>query len=93
MNGPTCRPVPEVPAAALRTRQPAAAPAPAVVAALVAVLADDLPPGRLFRLVSVDGGRSLDHDPTDSGAAVHLRELVRWIHAAIDQAEEEHGRR
>ncbi|WP_249997455.1 hypothetical protein [Actinoplanes sp. M2I2] len=59
------------------------------VAALEEILTADLPQGTLFLLVSVDGGWPLDHDPTDDGATVFLGELAGWVHAAIDQAEQE----
>lgn len=57
------------------------------LAALEAVLTQDLPPGALFRLVSVDGSWPLDDDPTDAGAAGFLRELAGMVRDAIDEAE------
>lgn len=56
------------------------------LAAVESLLSTDLPSGMLFRLVAVSGGWDLDHDPTDAGAAVFLRELAGWVQEAIDAA-------
>jgi hypothetical protein len=41
-------------------------------------------------LVEGYGNWSLDHDPTDSGAAVFLAGLVRMLQEVIDEAEQRH---
>ncbi|MBL7256210.1 hypothetical protein [Paractinoplanes lichenicola] len=56
------------------------------LAAVESLLTAELPSGTLFRLVAVNGGWDLDHDPTDAGAAVFLRELAGWVREAIDAA-------
>jgi hypothetical protein len=57
-------------------------------AALEAVLAEPQPPGTLLQLVAGYGNRSLDHDPTDSGATVFLAGLVTMLRSIIDEAEQ-----
>src|SRR4051812_21689233 len=54
------------------------------LAALEAVLAEQHPPRTLLRLVEDDGNWGLDEDPTDSGAAAFLTELVQLIRSALD---------
>jgi hypothetical protein len=56
--------------------------------AIDAVLAEELPPGTLVRLVAGEGGRPLDDDPTDAGAAAFLRELAGMVRAAVEEAED-----
>lgn len=58
--------------------------------AVESLLTADLPSGTLFRLVAVNGGWDLDHEPTDAGAAAFLRELAGWVREAIDAAGERH---
>ncbi|MGK5684909.1 hypothetical protein [Actinoplanes sp. URMC 104] len=57
------------------------------LAALETLLTEELPPGTLFELVSVDGSWPLDDDPTDAGAAAFLRQFLAWGWAAIASAE------
>ncbi|MCU7726304.1 hypothetical protein ODJ79_21455 [Actinoplanes sp. KI2] len=54
--------------------------------AIDAVLAAELPPGTLLRMVAGEAGKSLDHDPTDAGAAAFLRELAALIRSVLDEA-------
>ena len=54
--------------------------------AIDAVLAEELPPNTLLRMVAGDAGWPLDNDPTDAGAAVFLRELAGMIRAVLDEA-------
>lgn len=56
--------------------------------ALETVLAEPQPPGTLLQLVAGYGNWSLDHDPTDSGAAVFLADLVTMLRSIIDEAEQ-----
>jgi hypothetical protein len=53
--------------------------------AIDAVLAAELPPGTLLRMVAGEAGKSLDHDPTDAGAAGYLRELAGVIRSVLDE--------
>jgi hypothetical protein len=53
--------------------------------AIEAVLAADLPTGTLLRMVAGEAGKSLDHDPTDAGAAAFLRELAGLIRSVLDE--------
>jgi hypothetical protein len=55
--------------------------------ALETVLSEQHPPGTLLQLVEGHGNWSLDHDPTDSGAAVFLTDLVRMLREVINEAE------
>jgi hypothetical protein len=55
--------------------------------ALEAVLSEPQPPGTLLHLVEGYGNWSLDHDPTDSGAAAFLADLVQMLRAVIGEAE------
>jgi hypothetical protein len=55
--------------------------------ALEAVLSEEQPPGTLLQLVEGYGNWSLDHDPTDRGAAAFLGDLVRMLRSVIDEAE------
>jgi hypothetical protein len=55
--------------------------------ALEAVLAEEQPAGTLLHLVEGYGNWSLDHNPTDAGAAEFLAELVRMLRVIIDEAE------
>ena len=54
--------------------------------AIDAVLAEELPPGTLLRLVAGDAGWPLDDDPTDAGAAEFLRELAGLIRSVLGEA-------
>jgi hypothetical protein len=54
--------------------------------AIDAVLAAELPTGTLLRMVAGEAGKSLDHDPTDAGAAAFLRELAGVIRSVLDEA-------
>jgi hypothetical protein len=54
--------------------------------AIDAVLAEELPPGTLLRMVAGDAGWPLDDDPTDTGAAAFLRELADLIRSVLDEA-------
>ncbi len=56
-----------------------------------AVLAEELPPGTLLRMVAGDAGWPLDDDPTDEGAAVFLRELAGLIRSVLDETASERG--
>jgi len=56
--------------------------------ALEAVLSERQSPGTLMQLVEGYGNWSLDHDPTDSGAAAFLAELVRMLRTVIDEVEQ-----
>jgi len=51
--------------------------------AIDAVLAADLPPGTLLRMVAGDAGWPLDDDPTDAGAAEFLREFAGLIRSVL----------
>lgn len=53
--------------------------------AIDAVLAEELPTGTLLRMVAGEAGKSLDHDPTDAGAAAFLRELADLIRSVLDE--------
>jgi hypothetical protein len=53
--------------------------------AIDAVLAEELPPGTLLRMVAGDAGWPLDGDPTDAGAAAFLRELAGQIRSVLDE--------
>ncbi|GAB2592597.1 hypothetical protein Aab01nite_37390 [Paractinoplanes abujensis] len=53
--------------------------------ALESVLAADLPPGTLVRLVEDDANWGLD-DPTDAGAAALLREIADVLRSVVDSA-------
>ncbi|TDO38038.1 hypothetical protein C8E87_1680 [Paractinoplanes brasiliensis] len=53
--------------------------------ALESVLADELPPGTLLRLVEDDANWGLD-DPSDAGAAAFLREVADILRSVIDSA-------
>ena len=55
--------------------------------ALEAVLAEPQPPGTLLQLVEGYGNWSLDHDPTDSGAAAFLAGLIRMLREIIAETE------
>ena len=55
--------------------------------ALRSVLADDLPPGTLLRLVADDGNWGLGHDATDAGAAAFLRDLAGILQSVLDGTE------
>jgi hypothetical protein len=59
------------------------------LAALETVLSEEQPPGTLLELVAGYGGWSLDHDPTDSGAAVFLTGLVEMLRDVIDEADKQ----
>ncbi|MBM2621796.1 hypothetical protein JIG36_40460 [Actinoplanes sp. LDG1-06] len=54
--------------------------------ALEFVLTADLPEGTLLRLVEDDANRGLDHDPTDAGAAVFLREVADTLRSVVETA-------
>jgi hypothetical protein len=54
--------------------------------ALESILAAELPAGTLLRLVEDDANFGLDHDPTDAGAAVFLRQIVDMLRQVIDSA-------
>lgn len=56
--------------------------------ALETVLSEDQPSGTLLQLVEGYGNWSLDHDPTDAGAAVFLADLVTMLRSVIDEAEQ-----
>jgi hypothetical protein len=56
--------------------------------ALETVLSEEQPPGTLLELVEGYGNWSLDHDPTDSGAAAFLNGLVQMLREVIDEAEQ-----
>ena len=56
--------------------------------ALEIVLSEQHPPGTLLQLVEGYGNWSLDHDPTDSGAAAFLADLIRMLRAVIGEAEQ-----
>jgi hypothetical protein len=68
------------------TSQHSARPLRQGLDAIEAVLAEDLPPGTLLRMVAGDGGWPLDDDPTDAGAAVFLRELAGLVRSVLDEA-------
>jgi hypothetical protein len=53
------------------------------VEAIEAVLAEELPSSTLLRMVAGDAGWPLDDDPTDTGAAVFLRELAGLIRSVL----------
>jgi len=53
------------------------------LAAVETVLAADLSPGTLLRLVEDDANWGLDHDPTDARAAVFLREVADVLRSVI----------
>ncbi|UQU63442.1 hypothetical protein COUCH_31190 [Couchioplanes caeruleus] len=55
--------------------------------ALEAVLAEPQPAGTLLRLVEVDANWGIDHDQTDAGAAVFLREIARLLQDVLDAVE------
>ena len=55
--------------------------------ALEAVLSEQQPPGTLLQLVEGYGNWSLDHDPTDSGAAAFLAGLIQMLQEIIAEAE------
>ncbi|MBU2669841.1 hypothetical protein KOI35_40660 [Actinoplanes bogorensis] len=54
--------------------------------AIDTLLTHEQPPNTLLYLVAGDGGRPLDDDPTDRGAAAYLRELAVMVREAIDSA-------
>ena len=54
--------------------------------AIDAVVGAELPPGTLLRMVAGEAGKSLDHDPTDAGAAAFLLELARVIRSVLDES-------
>ena len=56
--------------------------------ALETVLAEEQPSGTLLQLVEGYGNWSLDHDPTDAGAAAFLAELVTMLRSVIAEAEQ-----
>lgn len=54
--------------------------------ALEIVLAEPQPSGMLLRLVEGDANWGLDHDPTDAGAAVFLREVAEILRRVLAAA-------
>ncbi|WP_157751608.1 hypothetical protein [Actinoplanes derwentensis] len=58
--------------------------------ALETILDEPQPPGTLLQLAEWDANWSMDHDPTNDGAAVFLRRLAEMLRSAIE--EEESGR-
>jgi hypothetical protein len=56
------------------------------VAAIDVVLAEELPPGTLLRMVAGDAGWPLDDDPTDAGAADFLRGFAGLIRSVLEDA-------
>ena len=57
------------------------------LAAMAEVLSEPQPPGTLMRLVEGDANRCIDHDQSDEGAAVVLRELADLLQSVIDEVE------
>lgn len=55
--------------------------------ALETILDEPQPAGTLLRLAAWDAGWDMDHDQTDSGAAVFLRGLADMLRTAIDEAQ------
>ncbi|PRY20562.1 hypothetical protein [Pseudosporangium ferrugineum] len=55
--------------------------------ALETLLSEPQPPGTLLQLVEGYGNWSLDHDPTDAGAAAFLADLVSMLREVVKQAE------
>ncbi|MCY1141903.1 hypothetical protein OWR29_28245 [Actinoplanes sp. Pm04-4] len=51
--------------------------------ALDTVLAEPQPPGTLLRLVEDDANWGIDHDQTDAGAAVFLREVAATLRSVL----------
>ena len=56
--------------------------------ALETVLTEQQPSGTLLRLVEWDGNWGIDHDQTDAGAAVFLRDLADMLRVVIEQADQ-----
>ncbi|MEU7905384.1 hypothetical protein [Actinoplanes sp. NPDC049118] len=54
--------------------------------ALDTVLAEPQPPGTLLQLVEGDANWGIDHDQTDSGAAVFLREVAEALRSVIAES-------
>ncbi|MEV0897184.1 hypothetical protein [Actinoplanes sp. NPDC049802] len=57
--------------------------------ALERVLAEPQPKGTLLWLVELDANHGMDHDPTDRGAAVFLRQIADLVREALAEAEGE----
>ncbi|WP_238490601.1 hypothetical protein [Actinoplanes flavus] len=57
------------------------------LAALEEILNEPQPPGTLLRLVEVDANRGIDHDQTDRGAAVFLREIADLLRSVLEEVE------
>lgn len=57
------------------------------LAALEAILAEPQVPGTLLRLVEFDANWGIDHDQTDHGAAVFLRQIAQLVRDVIEDAE------
>lgn len=51
--------------------------------ALDTILAGPTPPGTLLRLVEGDANWGIDHDQTEAGAAVFLREVAEMLRSVI----------
>jgi hypothetical protein len=56
--------------------------------ALETILSEPQPPGTLLQLVEGYGNWSLDHDPTDAGAAAFLGELIQMLREIINDTEQ-----
>src|SRR4051794_10626582 len=54
--------------------------------ALDVILAEPQPPGTLLRLVEGDGNWGIDHDQTDAGAAVFLRDVAEMLRSVVNEA-------
>ncbi|GAA0466160.1 hypothetical protein Aca07nite_77370 [Actinoplanes capillaceus] len=57
------------------------------LAAIEEILNTPQPPGTLMHLVEGDGNRCIDHDQTDPGAAVVLREFADLLRSEIEEVE------
>jgi hypothetical protein len=55
------------------------------LAALETILAEPQSPGTLLQLVERDANWGIDHDQTDAGAAVFLRELAQVLRVVVDE--------
>lgn len=54
--------------------------------ALDAVLSEPQPPATLLRLVEDDANWGIDHDQTDAGAAVFLREIAEMLRSVLAES-------
>lgn len=56
------------------------------LAALEIILSEPQEPGTLLRLVEVDANMGIDHDQTDRGAAVVLREIAGILRSVLEES-------